>query len=541
MMVGEYFHYFVDNESLTGIQYLPSREDPSVKLYYEFEEDGALIGTVTGLFELDGDLYYAIQGKRMVGWQSMYDRNGNAVDYYFDRKTGKAVDGAQTVEGYDYIFTDHILTLGDFVTDATGIRYRWAGLWMFGRWFEAEGKLYHTAKYQTYLTTGWSYIVGQDLEYNWHLFDENGVFQKDYSGKYDRGEDTYLLMNGVLVQEPGLVLLDDGYYYYFCSTGKAVKNRTYWPSKTNGLLPYGPYHFDELGRMTNPRVVEPELPEPEQPGQPSQPSQPSQPEQPPQVKDGLVKENGGYFYYKNGALQYAAGLIKLGEDYYYIRSNAQAATGNYWVTNPSGLRPAGMYTFGPDGKMLTGDEEVPTPPAPEDTLEQPKKDGMVSERGAIYYYKDGAIQYCAGIIYVDGYYYYVRSNGQLATGSYWPTKTNDLLPQGMYNFDEQGRMTNPPGAVEPEKPDSGETPVEPEKPQVKQGIIEENGILYFYENGTRAYNKGIVKLTDDSGRDYYIYVRSNGQLATGNYWPTNTNGLLTYKGYDWGTDGRLYL
>jgi hypothetical protein len=52
----------------------------------------------------------------------------------------------------------------------------------------------------------------------------------------------------------------------------------------------------------------------------------------------------------------------------------------------------------------------------------------------------------------------------------------------------------------------------------------------------------IVKLTDEEGRDFYIYVRSGGQLATGIYWPTNTNGLLTYgRSYDFGTDGRLYL
>ena len=41
----------------------------------------------------------------------------------------------------------------------------------------------------------------------------------------------------------------DGYYYYFCSTGKAVKNCTYWPTKTNGLMEAGKYTFAEDGKF----------------------------------------------------------------------------------------------------------------------------------------------------------------------------------------------------------------------------------------------------------------------------------------------------
>ena len=43
---------------------------------------------------------------------------------------------------------------------------------------------------------------------------------------------------------------------------------------------------------------------------------------------------------------------------------------------------------------------------------------------------------------VDGYYYYVRtSSGEVVTGrSYWVTYTNDLMDEGNYTFDAQGRM-----------------------------------------------------------------------------------------------------
>lgn len=556
--------YYVDHVKLTGIQKVPSHEDPTVELFYDFGEDGACTGTVTGVFDYDGGKYYSIMGVMKTGWQSMYDDAGNAVDYFFDRKTGRAVNGEQTIDGYHYTFTDYILTRGDLVTDANGTRYRWAGLWVFGKWFEVDGNTYHTARYQTYVTTGYSHIVGPDLEYGWYLFDENGVFQKDYSGKYDVGEDTYLLENGKMIQEPGLVLLDDGYYYYFCSTGKAVKNRTYWPTKTNGLLPMGPYEFDELGRIINPPVVEPEEPDvptdPTDPTDPDTPSEPDTPVDPEPVKNGIVEEYGALYYYKDGVRQYCAGLIIIDGNYYYVRSNAQLATGNYWVTNNNGLLPSTIYTFDEEtGAMLNPPSTEPeqpedpdkptdpdTPTEPDTPVEPEVKNGIVNENGVLYYYVDGVRAYCAGLIIIDGDYYYVRSNAQLATGKYWTTNHNDLLPAALYEFDtETGKMLNPP-VTEPEEPDSGETetpetPVEPEQPEVKNGIVDVNGVLYYYKDGTIAYAAGIIEMQDDAGATFYIYVRSNGQLALGNYWPTNTNGLLTAKMYNFGTDGRLYL
>ena len=532
--------YYVDHVKLTGVQRVPSYEDPSVELFYNFGEDGACTGKATGIVDYEGGKYYCIMGVMKTGWQSMYDADGNPIDYFFDRKTGRAVDGEQYIDGYNYIFTDYILTRGDLVKDEKGTRYRWAGLWVFGKWFDVGEDTYHTAKYQTYVTTGYSHVVGPDLEYGWYLFDENGVFQKHYSGKYDVGEDTYLLINGKMIQEPGLVLLDDGYYYYFCSTGKAVKNRVYWPTKTNGLLPVGPYQFDELGRIVNPPVVEPEEPEtPTDPTDPVDPETPTEPTEPTPVKDGLVKENGALYYYKDGVIQYCAGLILIDGDYYYIRSNGQAATGNYWVTNNNGLLPSGLYTFGADGKMvMPGTEEPDTPDEPEES--KPVKDGIVEVNGILYYYKNDVIQYCAGLILLDGDYYYVRSNGQLAIGKYWITNHNDLLPAAMYEFGADGKMLNPP-VEDTEEPDDGETET-PETPAVKNGIVEVNGILYYYENDAIKYGAGIVQLTDDAGETFYIYVRSNGQLALGNYWPTTTNGLLPgNRCYNFGTDGRLYL
>jgi hypothetical protein len=54
---------------------------------------------------------------------------------------------------------------------------------------------------------------------------------------------------------------------------------------------------------------------------------------------------------------------------------------------------------------------------------------------------DGEIALGAGLIQIDGDYYYVKSSGELVTGaSYYVTKTNDLMPSGPYTFGDDGKM-----------------------------------------------------------------------------------------------------
>ena len=75
---------------------------------------------------------------------------------------------------------------------------------------------------------------------------------------------------------------------------------------------------------------------------------------------------------------------------------------------------------------------------------------------------------------------------------------------------------------------------------MKNGIYQEGSYYYYYINGVKQYDIGVQKLVDEEGNTYYIYVRSNGRLATGRYWPTRHNDLLEYKAYEWGTDGKYY-
>ena len=153
------------------------------------------------------------------------------------------------------------------------------------------------------------------------------------------------------------------------------------------------------------------------------------------------------------------------------------------------------------------------------------KNGIVPENGSLYYYVDGVLTY-AGLIQINGDYYYVRGTGEVVNGrNYWITKTNDLMPQGSYTFDETGKMVNPP-VIEPSEP----------APGVKNGIVTENGSLYYYENGVLTY-AGLIQIDG-----CYYYVRGTGEVVNGrSYWITKTNDLLPEGSYTFDDDGKMIL
>lgn len=142
---------------------------------------------------------------------------------------------------------------------------------------------------------------------------------------------------------------------------------------------------------------------------------------------------------------------------------------------------------------------------------------IVAEDGSLYYYSNGARTY-AGLIKIDGDYYYVRTPGEVVHGRhYWITKTNGLMGERSYEFDADGKMINPI-----ERDDS------------KNGIVAEEGSLYYYENGVRTY-AGLIEIEND-----YYYVKTSGEVVHGKtYWITKTNGLMGEKAYTFAEDGKL--
>ena len=277
------------------------------------------------------------------------------------------------------------------------------------------------------------------------------------------GDAKFYTIDGIKV--PMGLLRIEGDYYYVRSSGELVCGKTYWVTNTNGLMPEGNYTFDEECKM---------------------------------VMNGVVD---GY-YYVDGVRTYA-GLIEIEGNYYYVRTNGQLATGNYWITKTNGLMPEASYNFDENGVMTNPNL---LPEVDENTT------GVVDG----YYFENGVLTY-AGLIKIEGDYYYVRSNGKVATGSYWISKTNGLLLEARYTFGEDGKMLNAP-----------------ELPEVGEGFT---GIVdgYYYENGELSY-AGLIEIDGE-----YYYIRSNGQVVTGRYWVTKTNDLMPQGMYTFGADGAMIV
>ena len=241
-----------------------------------------------------------------------------------------------------------------------------------------------------------------------------------------------------------------------------------------------------------------------------------------EIKREIIEENGVLYYYEDGVKTYG-GLIHLDGNYYYVRSNYQLVVDRtYWVTKTNDLLPEGNYTFDAEGKMVNPPEDKPDTP---DVPDEPTNEGsIVDVNGTLYYYKDGK-PYYAGLIQIDGDYYYVRSSGQLVVNrTYWVTKTNDLLPAADYTFGADGKMITEGG----DSGDSGETDT--------GSIVDVGGTLYYYKDG-KPYYAGLIQIDGD-----YYYVRSNGQLVVNRtYWITKTNDLLPAANYTFGADGKMII
>ena len=252
------------------------------------------------------------------------------------------------------------------------------------------------------LFAGDNYIFGEDGVIEHLDYTLNGI--KEVDGKL------YYLIDGVIIRH-GLVEVDGSFYYCRSTSGELVRNTRYWITRTNGLtwadgtpIEAGYYFFDEEAKLSD--------------------------------KNGIIAENGSLYYYVHGSLT-PAGLIELDGDYYYVRtSNCEVIHGrSYWITVTNGLMPIGLYEFDDTGKMLN-------PPTGQPGEEEPEiKNGIVAEFGSLYYYVDGVLT-PAGLILLDGEYYYVRtSNAEVVHGrSYWVTETNGLMPAGMYTFAEDGKL-----------------------------------------------------------------------------------------------------
>lgn len=422
------------------------------------------------------------EGYNFTGWNTAADGTGTS---YADGATVNLTENTTLYAQWQF--------WNGWFTDVNGKQYYKDGELQKTGWTVIDGNTYYLDTETGYAATGITTLVPDGAtEEARCVFDAEGVFQSDVTGVYSVGADTYWLNSGIIEEEAGLkrVVKENGEvnYYYFAvqknleereglTLSAAVKStmldgKDCWLHKTNGLaLPEWGYYFDENGVILHDEDTS---------------------------KNGILKDGEDLFYYVDG-IKAPAGMIKIGDDYYYANSKGQLIVNQtYYCSRTNGLLPEGIYAFDAEGKLIQGATD---------------KNGIVKDDdGVLRYYVNGKVTY-VGLIEIEGDFYYVRSNGEVVTNCvYWITWTHGLMEAGYYTFDENGKLTGTP----------------------KNGIVEEDGVLHYYVNGTLTY-AGLIKIGDD-----YYYVNSKCEVVRDcDYYISWTHDLMPQGRYHFDADGKL--
>ena len=423
------------------------------------------------------------EGYKFIGWNTAADGSGAT---YADEGAILELTGDMTLYAQWQFWNG-------WLKDANGKQYYKDGELQKTGWTVIDGETYYLDTETGYAATGITTLIPNGAtETARCVFDAEGVFQSDVTGVYSVGEDTYWLNSGIIEEEAGLkrVVKENGEvnYYYFAvqknleereglTLSAAVKStvlngKDCWFHKTNGLaLPEWGYYFDENGVILHDEDTS---------------------------KNGILKDGEDLFYYVDG-IKAPAGMIKIGDDYYYANSKGQLIVNQtYYCSRMNGLMEEGTYAFDAEGKLIQGATD---------------KNGIVKDDdGVLRYYVNGKVTY-VGLIEIDGDFYYVRSNGEVVTDCvYWITWTHGLKEAGYYTFDENGKLTGTP----------------------KNGIVEEDGVLHYYVNGKLTY-AGLIKIGDD-----YYYVNSKCEVVRDcDYYISWTHDLMPQGRYHFDADGKL--
>ena len=448
--------YYANGAKLTGVQKVPAPDD-SGEFYYNFGEEGVCENKTkyTGVFlDSDGEVYrYAYLGTLQSGWKLVDN------EWYYFRSTTMAApqEGYKYSSGLPYEFEENgKLKSGVWTTVAEGTRYWYGPTYHQSGWKTIDNKEY-------YFKNGYRYegIRYVRASYNsvpvWYDFGEDGalVERLTLTGWITTEEGPFYLVNGET--QLGLIHYEGNYYYIRSDGSYATGEYNVSSQRTNGLLPAGTYAFAEDGKMLN----------------------------------GVVNKDGTLYYYTNGKIN-GAGLLKIGEDYFYAKSNGMIVTGNYYVTRTNGLEgfAVGWYMFDTNGRLILV--------------------GIVNKDGIMYYYQNGKVS-GAGLVKVGDSYYYAKPNGQIATGKYYVTITNNVdgFSVNWYEFAEDGKMLN--------------------------GVVNKDGTLYYYTNG-KVNGAGLIQVDGN-----YYYAKSNGQIVTDKYYVTRTNNMegFTVRWYEFAEDGKM--
>ncbi len=442
--------YFFDSNGLRleGGYQLLAENQINLNWYY-FDENGVCDKSVVlpdGFYTDRNGLAYSKDGKGLIGEQII---DGN---YYFFSYVGYAQKNG-TYAGRLYM--DDYAAFTGILNDNGTLRYYKNGKPNMAGMIEIDGDIYF-AKGNGELATG-SYYVWQGngiLPENTYVFGNDG---KLLTGIVERDGNYYYYRNG-RPEMAGLVKVD-GYYYFakdadgLCVTG----NYFVWKNDTDLVLKDNNCEFGADGKLL----------------------------------DGIIERDGNYYYYNNGRPE-MAGLVNVKGDYYFAKgADGLCVTGKYfvWKNNTTLVLKDSNCEFGEDGKMLNG---------------------IVERDGNYYYYNNGRPE-MAGLVKVNGDYYFAKdASGLCVTGKYfvWKNDTDLVLTNSNCEFGADGKMLN--------------------------GIVERDGNHYYYNNG-RPEMAGVVNVDG-----YYYFAKdADGLCVTGKYYVWKGNGLLREDTYEFGADGKM--
>jgi glucan-binding YG repeat protein len=475
--IDEQWYYFRSGLRVTGISETASMENGAQRRWYDFGEDGANRGLVTGFVEKNGKLYFATEGATIE--RGLFKWEG---EHYYAQYDGSLIvnkryyawllDSSSELPLGWYDFGSDGRVLGGNTEQLNGIVEKNGILYYYENGKPTEKGLfvldghYYNARYdgrlivdQTYYA--WLLDSSSELPVGNYEFGADG---RMLHGIVDKGGTLYYYEYGKRV-EKGLFQLD-GYYYNAAAGGKLITNQKYyvWNISSGVELPKGNYEFDTDGRMLQ----------------------------------GIVDKSGVLYYYVDGKPT-EMGLFYLDGYHYYAQYDGKLITNQKyyaWKLHSSSQLPIAHYEFAEDGRVLgscSGGE-------------------ITNKNGVLYYYEDGKPTE-KGLFVMDGYYYYSQWDGKLITNTtYYAWKIDDScdLPVGHYEFDEGGRML--------------------------QGIVDKSGVLYYYLNGQRT-EMGLFKIGDD----YYNARYDGKLITSQKYyaWLINENCDLPADHYEFGADGRM--
>lgn len=461
VMIDDEWYYF-DTETLTAVSTYNNG-----KVTFEFKENGKLVS---------GQWYITAAGARYYYGPNYYGHGWHTIDGY-DYYFGDAnVEPGYRYEGLRYVINSnsHTPQWYDFGTDGKAVKLDTTGL------LTVSGKLYYLV--DGISQTGLQLVDGEYYYFSGTYEAKSGIVYVSNAKNnsllpegYYLFKDNYAMANNefglwqnslryIRNGQPcfaGLILNEDGKIIYIgsdCMLGKGTC--TVSAGKTNGLLPEGTYAFGEDGVL---------------------------------VDNAFAMWQGNMCYMRNGQ-PYAAGLVRIGEDIYYIRSNCQAATGMYWAAanKTNGILEEGFYLFHNDGTLIDGE--------------------FADWKGENCYIVMGR-PYFAGVIEYNGKTIYVGSDCKLKTGVCYVTDAagNGILSEGYYYFTESGEL-------------------------LASGFAKwTDGVTYYFRNGQRTA-AGVIEL---DGSIYY--VNSGCRPVTGKYFvPANKgNGILEEGYYTFDSNGKL--